>query len=278
VVVAIVEDSKGNKSDARDAWQLAEQLRTGAIQRSVFKNPRELAMLRAAARAYRLITSDVVRVKNRLKAIFRSRGLATADELYEPKLRPSKLALLPENAGYQADVLGRQLDALVPLKAEAKKRLLQEAKKVPIVARLSTIPGLGPTSAATLVAAVITPDRFRTKRQFWSYAGLAIVTRSSADWVQQGGRWVRANKQQTRGLNFNRHPWVKSVLKSAALRVTLMDGHPLHADYQRLLNEGTKPNLARLTIARRIASVVLALWKKKEDYNPQKHKSHIIAA
>ena len=49
-----------------------------------------------------------------------------------------------------------------------------------------------------------------------------------------------------------------------------MAARPLHQSYQRLLAAGTKPNLARLTIARRIAAAVLAMWKNKETYNPTK--------
>jgi len=40
--------------------------------------------------------------------------------------------------------------------------------------------------------------------------------------------------------------------------------------YQRLLTT-TKPNLARLIIARRLAAAVLAMWKHGEDYEPTKH-------
>ncbi|MFC1611322.1 hypothetical protein ACFL6C_10200 [Myxococcota bacterium] len=32
----------------------------------------------------------------------------------------------------------------------------------------------------------------------------------------------------------------------------------------------TKPHLARLTIARRIAATVLAMWKNQEAYDPKK--------
>ena len=56
-----------------------------------------------------------------------------------------------------------------------------------------------------------------------------------------------------------------------------MTHHPLDADYQRLLDVGTKPNLARLTIARRIAALVLAMWKHEDVSDPTKHRSHIIA-
>jgi hypothetical protein len=40
---------------------------------------------------------------------------------------------------------------------------------------------------------------------------------------------------------------------------------------------GTKPNLARLTIARRIAALVLAMWKHEEVYDAAKHRSQFIA-
>lgn len=34
---------------------------------------------------------------------------------------------------------------------------------------------------------------------------------------------------------------------------------PLYADYERLLESGTKPNLAKLTVARKIAAIVLRM-------------------
>jgi len=40
--------------------------------------------------------------------------------------------------------------------------------------------------------------------------------------------------------------------------------------YERLLVNGTKPNLAKLTIARKIAAMTLAMWKRQERYAPEK--------
>jgi hypothetical protein len=34
-----------------------------------------------------------------------------------------------------------------------------------------------------------------------------------------------------------------------------------------------KPNLAKLTLARQIASIVLAVWRTKEVYDPKRLKS-----
>lgn len=38
-----------------------------------------------------------------------------------------------------------------------------------------------------------------------------------------------------------------------------------------MLEANTKPSLARLTLARRIAAATWSIWKKQEDYDPAKH-------
>ena len=52
---------------------------------------------------------------------------------------------------------------------------------------------------------------------------------------------------------------------------------PMCSNHQIALDAGTKPNLARLTIARRTAALVLSMWKHEEVYDPAKQRSHIIA-
>ena len=154
--------------------------------------------------------------------------------------------------------------------AAERAALLAESKKHPIIRKLSTAPGMGPIRTAQVVAIVATPERFRTRRQLWSYSGLGIVTRSSADWGQdRAGKWVRAQRAQTRGLSRKRHPRLKAVFKGAATTVIAHCGaNPLRAGYDRQLANGTKPNLAKLTVARQIAAIVLAMWKTQEEYDP----------
>ncbi len=68
--------------------------------------------------------------------------------------------------------------------------------KHPIVRILETAPGFAPIRSARLVPVVVTPHRFRTKRQFWSYCGLGIVMRSSSDWVRTAdGGWVASSRR-----------------------------------------------------------------------------------
>jgi transposase len=278
MVVAVPRRNRGNKNDATDAWSLAEQLRRKTIDVCVYKAPTEYSELRAAVRAHRMLTNDVVRIKNRVKAIFRSRGVSgTAREIYDATTRTEWLAQLPPSHAALATALGEELDVVELQRQKVEAWLRREGERHPIVHRLATAPGLGMIRAAQVVAVVVTPHRFRTKRQFWSYCGLAIVTRSSADWAPRGEAWVRRREKiQTRGLNMNRHPELKAVFKGAAMSVIAkMLQHPLHLDYQRMLAAGVKPDLARVTMARRIAAAVLAMWKTEEDYDPEKHQRKI---
>ncbi len=43
---------------------------------------------------------------------------------------------------------------------------------------------------------------------------------------------------------------------------------PIHARYEQLLDGGTKPTLAKLSVARMIAATVLRMWKDEEAYDP----------
>jgi transposase len=108
------------------------------------------------------------------------------------------------------------LDQLQPLRKAAHQALLAESRRQAAQRILCEIPGLGPTRAALIQAIVETPHRFRSKRQFWTYVGLAVVTHSSADYQLVDGRVRRSNKPvATRGLNRNHNRVLKEVFKSA---------------------------------------------------------------
>jgi transposase len=273
VAVVVPPESRGNKSDRRDSWRLAEIARTGKADKRVYKAPRAFAGLRDAARGYEMLSKDVARAKNRLKAVYRSRGIDVGKDVYRAEKREAWQAQLRPSSRALAELFAAQLDALAPLKEQAEQWMHKEAAAHEAVTRLKSVPGLGAIRAAEIVAIVVTPYRFRTTRQFWSYCGLGVVVHSSADWERREGKWVRAQVAKTRGLNRNRNPLLKGIFKGAATTViTRMTAHPLRQDYERLLAAGTKPNLAKLTLARRIAAVCLAIWKKKEDYDPAKHR------
>ena len=75
LVVAGVRKSRGPKSDKRDAFALAEQLRIGALETKVYKGRGKFRRLGSLARGHGLVVVDVVRVKNWLKSVLRSQGV-----------------------------------------------------------------------------------------------------------------------------------------------------------------------------------------------------------
>lgn len=273
VVVVVPPAKRGCKDDARDAWARADELRTGAIQTRVYKAEPFMSGLRAAVRAYNFTVNTVVRAKNRLKAVFLSRGICTDASVYDTERRATWLKKLPVAHRELADLLGRTLSHLEPLRDEAEQWLLREAKRHPIIRKLATVPGMGPIRCAQVVAVVMSPGRFRTRSQFWGYCGFGVVTRSSADWVRnrKTHKWERAQTTQTRGLSRKRQPMLKAVFKGAATTViNQVHDDPLYQRYQRMLQAGTKPNLAKLTLARTIAVIVLSMWKRQEVYDPKR--------
>jgi len=275
LAVVSVSDSRGPKSDERDAFALAEKLRLGALDKRVFKNLGPYQKLRELGRAHFMVVRDVVRTQNRIKSLIRSRGVAVEGKtVYRADGRQEYVDKLPEGTRAAALTLFAQYDALQEIRKRAEKELLAEARLYPITGLLATCPGIGPIRAAQLVPIVVTPHRFRTKRQFWSYCGLGIVMRSSSDWVRdKSGGWQRAKVQQTRGLNLSHNHQLKAIFKGAATTI-LMQWHddPLYHDYQRLLAGGTKPNLAKVAVARKIAAIVLSMWKTEEVYDPGKQR------
>jgi transposase len=262
---------RGNKGDQVDADELSELLRRGAL-RAVYHGSPQRATLKELAGTYRSVVEDRTRVKLRLKALFRARGIRTPGRrVYHPNHRSEWLAKLPEGGvRFRARTLYAQLDLLRELLPGVKRTMVAEAKRDPAWPVLRSIPFLGPVRVALLLATMRTPWRFRTKRHLWAYSGLAVVTCSSSDYVLEDGRPVRRRRSpMTRGLNRNHNRVLKEIFKGAATAASVRPG-PLQDFYQGMIERGLRPELARATLARKLAAVTLRLWKKGERYDPAK--------
>jgi transposase len=120
-----------------------------------------------------------------------------------------------------------------------------------------------------LVALLQTPHRFRTKRQLWAYSGFGIETHDSGEHRYVDGELRRSKKKATvRGLNRNYNRDLKNLFKGAATQVTAKPG-PFQEFYTALLAKGIRPEMARLTLARKIAAISLTIWKKGVDFDPK---------
>jgi transposase len=162
-----------------------------------------------------------------------------------------------------------QLDSLQPIRLQARRELLRESEQHAAVNLLRQIPSIGPIRAALLVALLQTPHRFRTKRQLWAYSGFAVETHDSGEYRIVRGKAQRNRERITvRGLNDNHNKDLKNLFKSAAISASTRPG-PLHDFYVARVAKGMRPTMARLTLARKMATLTLTLWKKGASFDPK---------
>jgi len=262
---------KGNKNDRVDARKLSNLLRLGELS-PVYHGSPALHTLKELARSYLTLVQDASRVMSRLKALYRGRGMRCAGtQVYSPRHRAAWLEKLTDpGARQRAALLYQQLDLLLELRPQARHALLTEARKHSGYRVLRTIPGLGPVRVAILLAWLQTPHRFARNRKLWGYSGLGLLVRGSGQYrLVQGQLVVSPKAVQVRGLNPMHNHQLKDIFKGAALAARQHPG-PLRDYYQRCIAHGTKDHLARLSLARKIATLVLTLWKKGEVFDARR--------
>jgi len=259
---ALLQD--GNQNDRVDARKLSDLLYMNKLN-AVYHGNHGLRTLKELGRTYLTVTRDQSRVMTRVKAIYRSWAIpCTGKQVYGTRHRAEWLGKIQEPGVHRrAELYYQQLDALRSLRQEVRRDLLAESKKHKVWKRLCEIPSVGPIRAAELLSILQTPHRFRTKRQLWTYCGLGVVTSSSADHEVANGQLRRKKRKhvEIRGLNGNYNHDLKNLFKGAALVASIKPG-PFAEFYAALVDNGMRPEMARLTLARKIATIVLMVWKK----------------
>jgi len=261
---------RGNKNDRIDARQLARWLRLGELK-AVYQGDRNVRKLRDLAHAYLATVSDSTRVMNRIKALYRSWSIPCGGrDVYYKRNRDEWLSKFPiPESRLRASFNYTQLDLLREQRKEAKKVFLKEARRYPVEKILRSVPGFGPVRSAFAIAVIGTPHRFRTERQLWSYSGLAVIVHSSSDHAIIDDRIVRKkHKHDTRGLTRDFNRILKMVFKGAAVEAIRKD--PIKTLYKRKVDTGMRPEMAILSIARRLVAIALILWKRGEKFDVAK--------
>jgi transposase len=261
---------QGAKTDKVDAKRLAELLRTNVLT-PVYHGEKSIRALREQVQSYSSMIQDGTRIKNRLKALFRGRGIdCSGSSVYNnPDERKHWLAKLDSAAiRARADRLWEELDCVERLCEEAQQELVAEARKHAALRILKSIPGIGEIRAAMILGVAVTPHRFRTKRQFWSYCGLSVITKTSSEYELVNGHVSRRKKRPlVRGLNQNYNRLLKGVFKGAAKTVA---AGPWKSHFDAMVAKGIRESSASLTLARKIAAITLALWKRGGRYDDKK--------
>ena len=138
------------------------------------------------------------------------------------------------------------------------ERLCRE--RYPVTQLLRQICGVGLITALSFVLVIRDPKRFTNRRRLGSYLGLAPAQRSSGDQNPQLGITKHGN------------PYLRRILVQAAHYILGPFGKD--CDLRRwglaLCERGGKNarKRAAIAVARKLSTVMLALWKSGEDYDP----------
>ena len=254
---------EGNQNDRVDARKLAELLQNNQL-RSVYHGDHGLRTLKELVRSYLTITQDLSRVMTRVKAIYRSWAIpCTGKQVYASRHRGEWLGKIVEpGVRRRAEFYYHQLDALRLLRQEVRRDLLAESKKHQAWKRLCqnsldrSDPGGGvaghPADPAPLPYQTAAVDLQR----FWHRGA---QQRRSSRCERPAG--TEEEHVEVRGLNRNCNHDLKNLFKGAAVVAATKPG-PFAEFYAALLAKGMRPEMARLTLARKIATIVLIVWKR----------------
>jgi transposase len=261
----------GNKSDAIDARKLAELLRADMLS-PVYHGEKSALEVQHLARSYAMLTEDTTRVMGRIKAVFRGQAMSLRGQEVIREAASRRVSGAVRNGRSEA-ARRVSLSGVGGCAAAAPPGQARDDCGVPQVsgdqAGCSSVPFLGPVRAAVLIGRVQTPHRFRTKRQFWAYCGLALEMRDSGEYRMVDGQVERRKRPaQIRGLNWNHNHELKNLFKAAATTASFPEG-VFREFYLGLLKKNMRPEMARLTLARKIAAIALKIWKKGEAFDAE---------
>ncbi len=256
---------KLRKTDAVDCNKLARELRSGSLTGIYVPSASTLEM-RSLIRLRNLIVKDSTRAKNRIKSLLRFHGVEIPEEFTRcsigcwSKRFLNWLASLELATEYGKKTLMLHLEQFTRL----RKMLLEETRAIRDISRkepyqatiklLTSVPGLGITTAATLMVELDDISRFENAEHLAAFIGLIPMCHSSGETDETGEITVR------------RHFMLRSLMIEAAWVAIRKDPAMTLAyeEYRKRMN----PQKAIVKIARRLVNRVYFVLKRKQVYVP----------
>ncbi len=246
------------KTDRIDAWVLAELARRELVPAIWLPDPGVRAE-RERARFRLHLVHHRTALKNRIHATLMSFGhpVPTSDlfgragrERLEHMALPAAWAASVATSVQLIDGLDRQIDS-----AEAELRRL--GIEHPYIPLLRTAPGIGWILAATIAAEVGDIGRFRRAKQLVGYTGLA-------PFVMQSGERDRRGPLTKHGPRYLRWALIEASIHAAR--------HPAYRERylrtRRRLGKQRGPRIARVEVARSLATAIWHMLRKGEPFAP----------
>jgi transposase len=270
------QDGTWDKHDRKDAANCADLLEQGKILFSA-QPTGPLAELRRLVKVLRRARSELAACKARWRTTLRP-ALAPMGEPLPNRLRvelpgvlqawepaaPGRPAVpkgrLPLGLATACTDLGAQVDAVQARITAIEQALTPLAERLPAYALLRTIPGVGPTVAAILLAKIGDVAWFTPCSQLRKLAGLDILRVQSGQWA---GQW-RISKYGRSLLRWACYHAAMGLARTAAGRARLAAAK---AKRQGDRYAGYK---AITELAAKVLRAVWGVWRSGRPYDPRR--------
>ncbi|WP_278393910.1 IS110 family transposase [Sphingobium yanoikuyae] len=254
--------SKTDKNDARGIAQIA-RVAESALKEVHVKTP-DIERLRGELVLRDSLVRQRVAAETAMRNTFRVYGVKLKSTSSSAVLR-ARVSEALKSLGDHGIALGGQVTPLLDLCCSLRScvasmdlRLKAIAQKNEVTRRFMEIPAVGPICALSFYTAVGEPDRFARSKDIAAYLGLAPRVRQSGNSSRLGRVTGYGNKLTRSHLvmaarSLNR----KNTIALSDLR-TWGEG----------VMERSGSSKARVAIARKLATIMLAMWRDGRSFQP----------
>jgi len=250
-----------NKRDQIDATKLADLLRMNRVHEAYYAEERSRRDFKQLVQHYDDLTGQEIRLKQKIKARLCTQGvIIRGQQLFTLKGRNEVLGKVTSQELRESILkLYGLLDQTLATHLAAQKLMLHSASSFPEVELFKAVPGMGPIGACRFSAYIQTPHRFSNLRKLWRYCRLGVSRRSSDGKLLSYPRLDRAGCGRLKD--------VSRKAFDAALR--RKDDNAFKRAYERALESTHDKTHARLSVQRKIVSVLRAMWLTQTPYRDE---------
>jgi transposase len=191
---------KTTKTDTVDSRSIAQALSAGTVS-SIYVPDLETESHRSLVRYRKRLQRDICRCKNRIQSLLMQFGYTVPEQFKDS--RSKKFIKWLKAVEIDQHILRTTLNHLIEqleilrgsfLKVNKDIRQLQQsAQYSSLMATLTSVPGIGPLTAITLITEIADIRRFGSFRQLNSFVGLYPMEYSSGEHEYKGKITVRHN-------------------------------------------------------------------------------------
>jgi transposase len=136
------------------------------------------------------------------------------------------------------------------------KALAEMADSLEVCRRFMQISGIGPIGSLSFYSAVEEPTRFKRNEDIGPFLGMVPRVKQSGPIVRRFGISRMGNKMTRQHLMTAASIHLRRAPENAAVRI-----------WGEQLKERLPSQKVRIAVARKLAIIMLAMWKNNTDYN-----------